>query len=121
MHELGHWADWIYITATSSKDKVASDSAWVQANLTDNQNVFNSLQACGSGGIFTGQLDSFNNYICDGTEGTGTGLNTSAGYTANEKSYLVQTAIPPKNASVLLQAWPTFETTVKFSPADRSP
>ena len=96
MHELGHQIDAIYSgLGTGGTGFVSGDTTEYLVVLGKAWTKFNAAYTvqCGSGGLFRSQISAAGTYICNGSLGTGTGLNT--GFSGN-------------NESVLKQAWPNY-------------
>lgn len=99
-HEAGHWLDgsstYQTLLGFGSATKFASDGSNFAQNLAVDWNAFNSLTPqCGTTGAhpFTSQKDQNDTFICSGTNGTGSTLNS--GFSGN-------------NQNVVKQAWPHY-------------
>lgn len=100
MHEMGHQLDVIYgaLLGSGGTGFVSGDTVTFIPELNNKAwPKFNSAYTvqCGTTGLFRAQISAAGTYICNGTNGLGTGLNT--GFSGN-------------NQSVLQTAWPSYFT-----------
>jgi hypothetical protein len=94
MHELGHWLD--YLNGTNVGGQVSLVNSFLQATVAD-WTLINTKPACGTGGLFTGQLDPTKQShpaICDGDK-------LASGYSGTNKALIKQFYEPFNNNSEL--------------------